>query len=321
MTEKFCLRWNDFEANISGALQELRDDKDFFDVTVACEDEQIQAHKVILSACSPFFRSVLKRNPHEHPLLYLKGIHYRELLAIVTFMYHGEVNVAQDELNTFLAAAEDLKVKGLTQHNNPSQSRRNSDAREKAAVPVTKEKDPRVGERLDLPKLQKKTRLPPPVVHVQRDQNEDEVQEVLQASVKSEPMGQAAEVGEFQEEEGAMVVAGYGDDYGEYGEEYNEQVYGGGGGVDPTTDNREVDEMVTQMMSKHENPATGLSEFSCTVCHKVMRTKRHMENHVETHIEGLSHLCDHCGKSFKTRNSRDKHKYTYHRDTGAEAWQ
>ena len=83
----------------------------------------------------------------------------------------------------------------------------------------------------------------------------------------------------------------------------------------------EVDEMVTQMMTKHENPATGLSEFSCTVCHKVMRTKRHMENHVETHIEGLSHLCDHCGKSFKTRNSRDKHKYTYHRDTGVDAWQ
>ena len=246
MTEKFCLRWNDFEANISGALQELRDDKDFFDVTVACEDDQIQAHKVILSACSPFFRSILKRNPHQHPLLFLKGIHYRELLSIVTFMYHGEVNVAQDELNSFLAAAEDLKVKGLTQHNNPSQSRRSSDAREKAAVPVTKEKDPRVGERLDLPKLQKKARLPPPVVHVQRDQNEDEVEEVLQPSVKSEPMGQAAE-GDFQEEEGAMVVAGYGDDYGEYGEEYNGQVYGGGGGVDPTTDNR--GEMTDQYLS------------------------------------------------------------------------
>ena len=236
MTEKFCLRWNDFEANISEALQELKDDKDFFDVTVACEDDQIQAHKVILSACSPFFRSVLKRNPHQHPLLFLKGIHYRELLSIITFMYHGEVNVAQDELNTFLAAAEDLKVKGLTQHNNPSQSRRSSDAREKSAVPMSKEKDPRVGERLDLPKVQKKARLPPPVVHVQRDQNEDEVEEVLQPSVKSEPMVQAAE-GDFQEEEGAMVVAGYGDDYGEYGEEYNGQVYGGGG-VDPTTDNR-----------------------------------------------------------------------------------
>ena len=55
-SEKFCLHWNDFESNISSSFRELRDDKDFFDVTLACDDEQIHAHKVILSACSPFFQ-------------------------------------------------------------------------------------------------------------------------------------------------------------------------------------------------------------------------------------------------------------------------
>ena len=114
--EKFCLRWNDFESNISSAFRELRDDKDFFDVTLACEDsDQLQAHKVILSACSPFFRTVLRRHRHDHPLLYLKGVKYLDLVAVLNFMYHGEVNVAQEELNSFLAVAEDLKVKGLTQ--------------------------------------------------------------------------------------------------------------------------------------------------------------------------------------------------------------
>ena len=113
--EKFCLRWNDFENNISTAFRELRDDKDFFDVTLACDDNQLQAHKVILSACSPFFRSVLKKNPHQHPLLYLKGVKYEDILSVLNFMYHGEVNVAQEELNSFLAVAEDLQVKGLTQ--------------------------------------------------------------------------------------------------------------------------------------------------------------------------------------------------------------
>merc|ERR1712168_644586 len=114
--EKFCLRWNDFESNISTAFKEIREEKDFFDVTLACEDEdQISAHKVILSACSPFFRSVLKRNRHEHPLLYLKGVKYGDLVAVLNFMYHGEVNVSQEDLNTFPAVAEDLKVKGLTQ--------------------------------------------------------------------------------------------------------------------------------------------------------------------------------------------------------------
>jgi len=115
--EKFCLRWNDFENNISTAFKQLREDKDFFDVTLACEDEQLEAHKVILAACSPFFRAILKRNRHEHPLLYLKGIKYTDLVAVLNFMYHGEVNVAQEDLDVFLALAQDLQIKGLTQKN------------------------------------------------------------------------------------------------------------------------------------------------------------------------------------------------------------
>merc|ERR1712142_1365011 len=71
----------------------------------------------ILSACSPFFKAILFRNKHEHPLLYLKGILAKDMEALLNFMYHGEVNVAQDGLNSFLQVAEDLKIKGLTQNN------------------------------------------------------------------------------------------------------------------------------------------------------------------------------------------------------------
>jgi len=125
-TEKFCLKWNDFEANISHAFRDIRDTKDFLDVTLVCEtDEQLQAHKVILSACSPFFRKILARNPHQHPLLYLKGVKFGDLQSVLNFMYHGEVNVAQDELNSFLAVAEELKVKGLTQNNSSSNNTNN----------------------------------------------------------------------------------------------------------------------------------------------------------------------------------------------------
>jgi len=121
-TEKFCLRWNDFESNISVAFRELREDKDFFDITLACEDEQLSAHKVILSACSPLFRNLLRRNPHQHPLLYLKSVRYTDLQAVLNFMYNGEVNVAQEELNSFLAVAEELQVKGLTQSHSQNKS-------------------------------------------------------------------------------------------------------------------------------------------------------------------------------------------------------
>ncbi len=78
----------------------------------------MQAHKVVLAVCSPFFRSVLQRNPHDRPLIYLKGVKFAELAAVLNFMYHGEVNVAQEELNSFLLIADELKVKGLSQNLN-----------------------------------------------------------------------------------------------------------------------------------------------------------------------------------------------------------
>lgn len=134
-SEHFCLRWNDFESNISQAFREIRDEKDFFDVTLACEDEQVQAHKVILSACSPFFRTILRRNRHDHPLLYLKGVKYAEIISILNFMYHGEVNVAQEELNSFLAVAEELRVKGLTQNTQETSKEKQTDQQAKLPTP------------------------------------------------------------------------------------------------------------------------------------------------------------------------------------------
>merc|ERR1711981_831432 len=131
--------------------------------TLACEGNQLEAHKVILSACSPFFRGVLKRNPHNHPLLYLKGIKYEDVLAVLNFMYHGEVNIAQDELNSFLAVAEDLQVKGLTQNGGAPSS-----------TPLPKR-----------PPEQPRPPYEPPAVQQQSSQME--VAEVVGSNIKTEP--------------------------------------------------------------------------------------------------------------------------------------
>ena len=111
-SDKFCLKWNNFESYVSSAVKDIREEEGLFDVTIACEDEQLQAHKLILSACSTFFKTILFRNKHEHPLLYLKGITAKDMKALLNFMYHGEVNVIQDDLNSFLQVAEDLQIKG-----------------------------------------------------------------------------------------------------------------------------------------------------------------------------------------------------------------
>ena len=69
--EQFCLRWNDFQQCIKSTFQDLRDENDFMDVTISCDGEQVKAHKVILSACSVTFKTLLKKNPAPHPVIVL----------------------------------------------------------------------------------------------------------------------------------------------------------------------------------------------------------------------------------------------------------
>merc|ERR1712129_557221 len=112
--EKLCLKWNDFQENAISAFGKLREDRDFTDVTLACEDgQQVEAHKVILASSSPFFLNILRRNKHPHPLIYMRGLKSEDLVAMIDFLYFGEANVYQENLDSFLAVAEELRLKGL----------------------------------------------------------------------------------------------------------------------------------------------------------------------------------------------------------------
>ena len=115
MSEKLCLKWNDFQENINSAFGSLRQDNAFTDVTLACVDgKQLEAHKVILAASSPFFQNLLGKSKHAHPIVYLKGMKSEELVAMLDFLYYGEANVYQENLDSFLAIAEEFQLKGLT---------------------------------------------------------------------------------------------------------------------------------------------------------------------------------------------------------------
>ena len=63
MSEKLCLQWNDFEENVNSAFVKLRDDKEFTDVTLFCEDgQQMEAHKGIVASSSPFFEKMRQKS-------------------------------------------------------------------------------------------------------------------------------------------------------------------------------------------------------------------------------------------------------------------
>ena len=114
MSDKFKISSGQVGNLSQNILLELKNDKDFLDVTLVCDGyKQIHAHKVVLASFSPFFKSILKTNPHQHPLIYLKGLEENDLNSILTFIYTGEVTVNQDSLENLLQSSRDLQIKGM----------------------------------------------------------------------------------------------------------------------------------------------------------------------------------------------------------------
>ena len=255
------MKWNDFQENILSGFNELRSDKEFTDVTLACEDgQQIEAHKVVLATSSPLFRTLLKFKSHQHLLIYMRGMKFEDLVAIIDFLYCGEANVYQENLDAFLTVAEELKLKGLTGegeegHNgvNGNVSPKKNDLQEKVWAQSTH------------PTIQEHPVTTEPNVHFER-----------------------------KYESGRTVSL-------------------------ETSESGQLDEQINSMMESTEKIITrrnGLQRkaFICKVCgkegeHTDMR--RHIEAH---HITDISHSCDICGKTSRSRNGLRRHTDREHKN-------
>lgn len=134
--ELFSLKWNNFQKNVSNQFEKLREDEDLVDVTFACDGKMIGVHKLILFACSPYFKELLKvfffhcemkliffinhfffvfkQNKGSHSIFYMNHVKFEILKAIVDYMYLGEVEIRNDNLQEFMKTAENLQIRGLT---------------------------------------------------------------------------------------------------------------------------------------------------------------------------------------------------------------
>lgn len=113
--QRFCLKWDKYQTNLTNIFEQLLQNESFVDVTLACDGRAIKAHKIILSACSPYFQSLFLDNPCEHPTIIMRDVEWGELKAAIEFMYKGEVNVLQEQIGPLLRVAEMLKIRGLTE--------------------------------------------------------------------------------------------------------------------------------------------------------------------------------------------------------------
>ena len=112
--EKFSLKWNDFEKNVSRTFISLRKQENLQDVTLVGRDQrQVSAHRLVLSACSEFFKNIFNTNSQSNLVLYLEGVTSEELSLVLDYMYQGEVQIYQDKLDRFLDISKKYELNGL----------------------------------------------------------------------------------------------------------------------------------------------------------------------------------------------------------------
>ena len=131
MSEKFSLKWNDFHFNVSNSFSLFRNEDYLHDVTIVSDDnEQIAAHKLVLSTCSEYFKNIFLKNKHSNPIICLEGLSSLDVRNMMDYIYNGEIQIFQDDLDRFLNVAQRFKLEGLI--NDP-----NADQEEKVNVKET----------------------------------------------------------------------------------------------------------------------------------------------------------------------------------------
>ncbi|XP_035900379.1 modifier of mdg4-like isoform X14 [Anopheles stephensi] len=135
--EQFSLCWNNFNSNLSAGFHESLQRGDLVDVTLAAEGQLVQAHRLVLSVCSPYFRKMFNQMPkNQHAFVFLKDVTHSALQDLIQFMYCGEVNVKQDALPAFISTAEALQIKGLTETGDSAPAQQSPVKEDPPAVPV-----------------------------------------------------------------------------------------------------------------------------------------------------------------------------------------
>jgi len=278
----YVLSWDQHEENRSSTLKTLWENEDFLDVTIACDDDQIDAHKVILSAASPFFHKILKRNPHSHPLIYLRGTAKKDVQSLLDFIYSGETQVLQEELEGFMALASSLEVKGLVG---------GEFGDEKPDYSLIK---PEVRKRRPKHKQhERKKNIKKEVVNIETTQEICIVEtDIPDPEVNVEP---SQKIGKIDSEDISEQVINYGITEDSFIKQNS-----------PNISMTEYDEKLSELMLKTEN------SWGCRECSYSSGNKGHLREHVETHIEGFSHDCKSCDKTFKTRKGLRNHVYSRH---------
>ena len=253
---------------------------DFSDVTLVSDGKvKFSGHKIVLSACSNLFKFILKDNTQANSLLYLSGVSSVNLGFILDYMYHGEVNLLQEQLHSFLESAQKLEVDGLL----------NTDDEDDIDEEINH--DEVISEQTDNYQQVEEGKL------VKMDQTLCNVTRRLHSRLSSNEVIKF-DVGSFTPEEI---------------EKKTRDLYEKKDGVLNCLACKYTTPKDNFFMKRHiEVHLDGLS-YPCPVCKKEFRSRNSLDNHKSTaHLDGLSYPCPVCKKEFRLKNSLNYHKSRAH---------
>ena len=296
----FVLKWDLHEETRTSTLKSLWKNEDFLDVTIACDDDQIDAHKVILSAASPFFESILKRNPHNHPLLYLRGTNKKDMQSLLTFIYSGETQVPEEEFNDFMALATSLQIKGLAGEVMGRNVGKEDESIQNKRTPRNKETT-RKEEKPEKGKYERCDASPKII-------EERLAQKVMVTSKRAEKEANSRKTPTLNKDNHSLQenlqMVEISDYIGDSDHDVSDIIKKYASSEDDVSFNHlntsntsftEYDEKVMEFVAKSGDV------WTCTGCAYSAKNKNHVQEHAEKHVEGYLHACEYCGKAFSRK--------------------
>jgi len=281
----FRLSLKQFESNIKSNLKQLQVEKDFCDVTLACEDQQIEAHKVILAGGSLIFKNLLKQHPHPHPLIFLRGTKFSDLSRMLDFMYQGQIRIDQNQLNDFLSVAQEFRIIGLTEETLDEPKR--SEHFVEDGLDDVKRKRPRLFSNSS-----------------KQDLDDEDIKLEID---DSEPVTQEVELSAMFEND---------DDFSEDGKDGKDPLQ------TCISQDKDVEKFADQLIVKRQlsfvsgdhnsNDQVELFPYSCEHCDYKVSTKKSFNYHMKSRHEGVRYPCDQCDLTFTSRSGVNRHVMSIH---------
>ena len=304
------LQQDDFLSNYAGSFQDLRSSEELFDVTLACEDEVVEGHKVVLSACSPFFRNIFRQTQAQHPFIYLKGVLHKDLLAMMDYIYTGKTEVLAEEVERFCQVGKDMRINGFDDVQddlNSSATKNKTMSENKNTLEDGKDETADVDSRR-LYKVYNRALEESDNILVGRKKDNFNENSLNKDSNERFELEDTINTDQFssnyQEESTSLILNA----------DVDKVIKKPSLSPEEEKQNAKLQIEIEKLSKKVVDDVLG-TMWRCMECEKIFKKKYKIERHVETHIKSLGfiHKCLQCDKTCTTRGSLRTHISINHR--------